>query len=113
VFDYLTVMVDQLARLPRQLEGGDQGVHNYVVHKGLVPCARLVANREAPVLTVGLMVESEAAELLGQRAEAVKVVHQYDRHPKLSDMLTSTSARRQEHTSCAPTDPDVSSASGT
>jgi hypothetical protein len=33
---YLTVMVEHLTRLTRQSIGVDQGVHNYIVHKGLV-----------------------------------------------------------------------------
>jgi len=71
VFDYLAVMVDEIARLSHQRYGGDQGVHTYVVHKGLVPRSRLVANEAGPVLTMGLMGESEATNLLARRGEAV------------------------------------------
>ena len=91
VIAYLRLMIDQLARLPRQPLGVDQGVHNYLVHKGLVPNARLVGNREGAVLTVGLMSEAEAAAALEERAHEIRVVHQYDRHPHLLDVLSSLS----------------------
>jgi hypothetical protein len=84
---YLTVMVDALARLPRQFHGIDQGVHNYVIHKGLVPRARLVTNTDGPVLTVGLMSAEQATTLLRRREGEVSVVHQYDRHPELAQRL--------------------------
>jgi hypothetical protein len=92
VLDYLTVMVDHLLRLSRQYKGMDQGVHNYVLHKGLVPRARLVPNRDGPVLTAGLMSEDEAVELLTERAGAIKVVHQYDRHPRLAAAVRDVAA---------------------
>jgi Nucleotide-diphospho-sugar transferase len=87
VLEYLEVMVDSLARLSRQFRGMDQGVHNYVVHKGLVPRARVVANTEGPVLTLGLMSPGEAATALRERAHQVNVVHQYDRHPEIAHTL--------------------------
>ena len=65
----------------------DQGVHNYVIHKGLVPRARLVANGEGPVLTAGLMEEDDAVRLFRERAGSIRVVHQYDRLPRLAAAL--------------------------
>src|SRR5439155_2364653 len=60
VLDYSRVIVDHLARLSRQFKCMDQGVHNYVLHKGLVPQARLVPNGSGIVLTVGLMTAAAA-----------------------------------------------------
>jgi hypothetical protein len=84
VLEYLEVMIDQLARLPRHIPGIDQGVHNFVVHKELVPGGLLVPNREGSVLTVGKMSAREAASALVEREEEVRMVHQYDRHPELA-----------------------------
>jgi hypothetical protein len=89
VLDYLTVMVDELARLARQYKGMDQGVHNYVLHKGLVPRARLVSNADGPVLTVGGMRAPEAVAALRERAPELRVVHQYDRHPQVAEAIAS------------------------
>jgi hypothetical protein len=86
VLGYLTVMVDELARLPRQFAGIDQGVHNYVLHMGLVPRARLVPNGSG-VLTMGLMDPAEAGIVLQERARNVRIVHQYDRHPALAELV--------------------------
>ena len=85
---YLELMVEHLARLPRQFKGIDQGVHNYLLHNGLVPRARIVPNAEGPVLTVGTMSGSAAVELLRSRKAALTVVHQYDRHRSVSAELT-------------------------
>lgn len=81
---YLSVMVNQLRRLPRQDSGIDQGVHNYVVHKGLVPNSQIVANGDGSVLTVGLMSADEASRVLRERGSSIRIVHQYDRHPSLA-----------------------------
>jgi hypothetical protein len=87
VLEYLAVMTDQLARLPRHVRGIDQGVHNFVVHSGLIPDARLVPNREGPVLTVGKMSATQAMEALSEHQNDVNVVHQYDRHPELVEAV--------------------------
>jgi hypothetical protein len=92
VLAYLDVMVDHLVRLSRQYKGIDQGVHNYVLHKGLVPRARLVPNGQGVVLTAGLMPPDEAVELLRERSQAIKIVHQYDRHPELAQALAARTA---------------------
>jgi hypothetical protein len=93
VLAYLTIMVQELARLPKHTRGIDQAVHNVVVHQGLVPGARLVPNLEGAVLTVGKMSAAQATQALSERRESVKVVHQYDRHPELAAMSHATSNR--------------------
>ena len=80
-------MVDSLAQLSRQFRGMDQGVHNYIVHKGLVSRGRLVANTEGPVLTVGIMSPADACAALDERGHQIHVVHQYDRHPQVAQTL--------------------------
>jgi hypothetical protein len=84
VVDYLTVMVDQLVRLTRQDKGIDQGVHNYVLIKRLVRNARIISNGDGPVLTVGIMSEEDASRRFDSPASQVRVLHQYDRQPRLA-----------------------------
>jgi hypothetical protein len=82
VLRYLEVMADFLLRLPHQGVGLDQAVHNYVLHKGLVPGARLIPNGAGIVSTLGIVPEARVDELLGSA-----VLHQYDRHPALTARL--------------------------
>jgi hypothetical protein len=84
---YLAVMADELTRLPRQIWGIDQGVHNYVVHRGLVSSLRVVPNREGPVATVGAMTDVTAATVTDGDGRPIHVVHQYDCHPALVRLL--------------------------
>jgi hypothetical protein len=96
VLGYLATTTRQLVELRRQFNGMDQGVHNYLLHKGLVPDARLLGNEDGPVLTVGLMEHEEAEELVRRRAHEAKVVHQYDRHPGLADTIQSLARTAQQ-----------------
>jgi hypothetical protein len=82
VLRYLQVMADYLLRLPHQGVGLDQAVHNYVLHKGLVPGARLIPNGSGMVSTLGIVPEARVNELLSSA-----VLHQYDRHPAVSARL--------------------------
>ena len=82
VLGYLEVMADFLLRLPHQGVGLDQAVHNYVLHKGLVPGARLVPNGAGSVSTLGIVPEARVPELLSSA-----VLHQYDRHPAVAEAL--------------------------
>jgi hypothetical protein len=83
VVEYLQVMVEHLLRLTRQDKGIDQGVHNFVLRKGLVSNARLISNGYGPVLTVGIMSDEDASRLFESSTSQVKVLHQYDQHPRL------------------------------
>lgn len=87
VLEYLTVMVDELARLHRQPSGIDQGVHNYLLHTGRLANVRLLASGNGPVLTIGIMAKTDAAELVHARIGDANVIHQYDRHPELTETL--------------------------
>jgi hypothetical protein len=85
VLSYLEVMADFLLRLPHQAVGLDQAVHNYVLHKGLVPGARLVPNGAGIVSTLGIVPEPRLNALLG-----AAVLHQYDRHPAVTASLLAS-----------------------
>jgi hypothetical protein len=69
----------------------DQGVHNYLVHTGRVE-GRLVTNAEGPVLTLAIMSDEAAVELVRRRAGDARMLHQYDRHPAVLDALAPVPA---------------------
>jgi hypothetical protein len=87
MLDYVRVMVDELLRLPRQYAGIDQGVHNYVLYKELVPRARLIRNGDGPVFTVGLVPHAEIDALIEAGRLNSNVVHQYPHHAGLKETL--------------------------
>ena len=80
-------MTEELLRLPRQPVGIDQGVHNYVIHKGLVPGARLIRNGAGAVFTVALVPRQEIDAALDKGRLDVNVVHQYQHHARLKETL--------------------------
>jgi hypothetical protein len=84
---YVGVMVEELLRLRHQFAGIDQGVHNYVLYKGLVPGARLVRNGDGPVYTVGLVPHAEIDAALEAGGLDSNVVHQYPHHARLRETL--------------------------
>lgn len=84
---YLRVMTEELLELPRQTVGIDQGVHNYVIHKGLVPHARLVPNGAGAVFTVVHVPPTDIDAALDQGRMNANVVHQYQHHARLQEML--------------------------
>ncbi|MDR3400923.1 MAG: hypothetical protein P4L99_00365 [Chthoniobacter sp.] len=76
-----------------RLNGGDQGIHNYLVHGALRPTTALLRNGEAEVLTMGYLArEGELAmnadgRLVDVGGRIFNVLHQYDRHPELADKI--------------------------
>lgn len=87
VLGYLRLMVDHIIDLRRQTGGIDQGVHNFLLHTGLLPDANLVPNAEGPVLTIGYMGEITDADLVARDGLPLPVLHQYDRRPALMATL--------------------------
>jgi hypothetical protein len=89
---YLEEMIKILAsnsyKIPG-LFGYDQGAHNYLVWKELIPDAKLVANREGPITT---MYTSEYDDflmdkdgfMLNDDGSKVSIIHQYFGHPDLN-----------------------------
>jgi hypothetical protein len=82
VVSYLSVMVDFLLKLRHQSVGLDQAVHNYILHRGLVPKASLIPNGNGAVATLGIVPREDVHGLLD-----APVLHQYDRHPALAETL--------------------------
>ncbi len=67
----------------------DQGFHNVLIWKNQLPAVRLGHCFESEVLTVGLIDESKIRwssdnKLLNRDGSVIQIVHQYDRHPLLT-----------------------------
>ena len=67
MLEYLGIMVDHLAELKRQFDGMDQGIHNYILHKGRVPNVEMQGNEEGPVLTVAMLDGGAVRRLVFER----------------------------------------------
>jgi hypothetical protein len=73
-------------RKMQMTSGDDQGLHNYLVHKRIVPGVRLVENAAGPVGTLGATPAAEIRQspehlVLQADGRPYAVIHQYDRHP--------------------------------
>jgi hypothetical protein len=70
--------------------GADQGIHNFLARTELASAVTLCPNREAEVLTMGLMPRDEKfarndrGQLLDRHGEPCAVLHQFDRHEALN-----------------------------
>jgi hypothetical protein len=87
MLEYLRVMTEGLLDLRRQTVGIDQGVHNYLLHKGLVPRARLTPNGVGAVFTVAHVPHREIDVAIDNGRLDVNVVHQYQHHARLKELL--------------------------
>jgi hypothetical protein len=84
---YLRFMTEELLKLPRQTVGIDQGVHNYVIHKHLLPRVRLVRNGAGAVLTVAQVPPDEIDRAIDDGRVDSNAVHQYQHHARLKEVL--------------------------
>jgi hypothetical protein len=100
VFEYLTLMDDvvmgrkvspiaQRGRFPTcERNGVDQGVHNVLVHKGLIGGLKVWSQRDSPVVNLQARRAVVAGVEVRNEARGVAlVVHQYDRYPELQKGL--------------------------
>jgi len=88
ILDYLEKLTSRLVPFTpaAHMAGYDQGVHNLLLHAGLVPDATFHDN-SGPILTLGWRKEPPALDgqgnILNDAGLPAHVVHQYDRHPGL------------------------------
>lgn len=87
VHAYLQAMAEYTLKVRKMqmISGDDQGMHNYLIHKKLVPGIRLVDNSAGPVGTLGVMEPAEIRRspehsVLQEDGRPYAVLHQYDRH---------------------------------
>ena len=84
---YLLGMVEYTMKLERMrmASGNDQGLHNYLVHKRLVPGIKFINNANGPIGTFGLVPASEIRRstdhlVIQPDGRPYAVLHQHDRH---------------------------------
>jgi hypothetical protein len=68
------------------LAGYDQGVHNYLMHAGVLKNVARYKNWAGPVLTLGAVSSDDLSVpedgiLRNLDGEIINVIHQYDRRP--------------------------------
>lgn len=76
----------------RMVSAVDQGIHNYIFHRGLLPDLHLHKNGEGMTLTMGSMKpeeirRDEAGQVLLADGRVAPILHQYDRHSELAAQL--------------------------
>jgi hypothetical protein len=75
--------------------GADQGIHNFLARTELASAVTLCPNREAEVLTMGLMPRdeklprNELGQLIDRHGAPYAVLHQFDRHEALNNEILS------------------------
>jgi hypothetical protein len=80
------------ARNLGKISGGDQGIHNVLRLEGKLENPIIHANRQGPVLTMGVMQPGDfqsnpAGLVLNEDGSVPAVLHQYDRLPELKKRL--------------------------
>ena len=99
--EYVDQMVDGLRAISERIPfimhvmgGVDQAVHNYLLHRGVFPKAKLFTNEEGPVLTMNYMRQNDLrvvdGQFLSEDGGAVHVLHQYDRDAATADYVLKT-----------------------
>ena len=88
------ICAEFMDKLPRMVHTPylDQGAHNALIRTGKIEVARLSANGDDSIATIGTsdlseFTRSPTGALLSTSGEPVRIVHQYDRHPQLANAL--------------------------
>ena len=91
---YLQRMVKEsyCVRKMALVPGADQGLHNYLVHRGMLPQAHIIENAAGAVFTMGVAPTTQfrfnsADEVVRSDGGVIPVLHQYDRHPEVRQKL--------------------------
>jgi hypothetical protein len=100
VFSYLTTMDDivmgkkkteigRASKFPQcERNGVDQGAHNVLVHKKLIPNLKVWSQSDGLVANLqARKAQIRGNEVFNERGNKVAVVHQYDRFPDLQSQL--------------------------
>ena len=94
ILSYLEVLTRELGRIMAN-GGKNQAVHNYVIHRGLVP-AVIALFGEGRGITLNAVAAGqlrlEAGRLMDAAGRPFPIVHQYDRVPGLAGRLAGATA---------------------
>lgn len=86
----MQIMALELPRSARYRVGIDQGIHNVMLHRNLLSGHGVLENARH-VVTLGRghqdITIAEDGTFLGSDGRRIKVVHQYDYHPRYQDMV--------------------------
>ncbi len=92
VLAYEKTMIELLCTIQEMTQSNDQGVHNYLIQKQLVPGIQVHDNYSSSVFTAGC--EPTSAIRLNERDEIIRedgtpypILHQHDRHPEILKRL--------------------------
>ena len=103
ILGYLAEMqIILLTLLPTVRMDGDQGVHNYALHSGLLPQAKVLENFERVATLHHVPGEQLHVDVVGQvvnpDGSISEIVHQYDRHPHLFSAIQKSFTREASPT---------------
>jgi hypothetical protein len=84
---YFETMIPYIVSIPN-IQGLDQGIHNVLLHRNLIPQVAKYYDDEGPVSTISEFKPKNKVNLshgtvLGRSGKPVNIVHQYDRHDRL------------------------------
>jgi hypothetical protein len=84
---YFETMIPYIMSIPN-IQGLDQGIHNVLLHRGLIPQVVKYYDDEGPVSTISEFkpksrVIVSHGTVRGRSGKPVNIVHQYDRHDRL------------------------------
>jgi hypothetical protein len=104
ILRYLKQMQIMMLGLSNALKnefGGDQGIHNYIVHSGLLAEAKILDNFER-VATLNYVRGTEVHPdergcVVNPNGGISEIAHQWDRHPHLTAAILATAIKRQRH----------------
>ena len=89
---YLETMVELLSKINTMTEMNDQGVHNFVIQRHLLPLLQLHDNYSSIVFTAGCEGRqdihlNDRNEIIRKDGSVYSVLHQYDRDDEIRDKL--------------------------
>ncbi len=109
---YLKKMIDLSAAGPKMFGGSDQGVHNFIVHRKLVPGLHAHDNYDSTVFTAGC--EPEQSYRWNAKDEIVRddgapypILHQHDRYPAVTKRTAREAEARRNTMNAPASDPIV------
>jgi hypothetical protein len=102
IMEYLSRMVAlSMNALSLREHDGDQGIHNYIFYKKILPEIIIHENRRGPVMTLGAM-QPEYVHLnpqgwvINDDGQIPAVLHQYDRHLEAKRILLGHLSNRAQ-----------------
>lgn len=92
IMAYLKEMINVSASGIKMFRANDQGAHNFIVHRKLIPALHLHDNYESSVFTMGCEPEeairwNTADEVVRADGTPYPILHQYDRYPLVKRRL--------------------------